>query len=48
MENLIRKGMTMQYGYYFSNNWGYYYSAGYLYCKKMNIPISNEFNIITS
>lgn len=42
MDNSIRKGITAEYGFYFSN-WGYYYfSAGYFYCKKIKEPLSNE------
>jgi hypothetical protein len=40
MQNLIRKGMAAQFGFYFS--WGFYFSAGYLFCQKFKIPISNE------
>lgn len=40
MENLVRKGMAVQFGFYFS--WGFYFSASYLFCKKIKNSISNE------
>ncbi|OFI06074.1 hypothetical protein CLOACE_13290 [Clostridium acetireducens DSM 10703] len=44
MENIIRKGIVEQvYNVYYY--WSFYYSAGYLFYKKiMHIPFSNEFN----
>lgn len=41
MENLIRRGMTRQYSFYF-RNWGYFYNAGFLSCEKFKVPNSNE------
>lgn len=45
MQNLIRKGMAAQFDFYFS--WSFYFSAGYLFCQKFKIPISNECFILT-
>ncbi|HHV71383.1 MAG TPA: hypothetical protein GXX38_02075 [Clostridia bacterium] len=43
MENIIRKGKTVQFNsFYFSYSLGYFYSAGYLCCPKIQTP-SNEF-----
>ncbi|MBV7272930.1 hypothetical protein [Clostridium thailandense] len=42
MKNIIGKGISGKYYFYFS--WGYFYfSAGYLFCKIL-VPIFNEFN----
>ena len=42
MDNIIGKGMSVKLnGFYFINGLGYYFSAGYWYCKKLSIP-SNE------
>lgn len=44
MENIIRKGISKNFYFYFFS-WGYYYfSASYFYCKKIFIPIFDEFN----
>lgn len=40
MDNLLRKGICGV--YYFSFNLGYYFSAGYLFCKKEYNPFPNE------
>lgn len=42
MTNLINRKMTSQYGFYFSNNWGYFYNAGYLAYQKSIIRNFNE------
>lgn len=41
MENLIKRGMTSQYAYYF-RNWGYFFNAGYLAWQKSIWFNSNE------
>lgn len=38
MENIIRKGIVEQ--FYFSYYWGFYFSAGYLFYKKLNNSLS--------
>lgn len=43
MKNLIGKGITREYYFYFSN-WGFYFSAGYSSCENLKIPNSNELN----
>jgi hypothetical protein len=43
MGNIIGKGISGREYLYFS--WSYlYFSAGYFICKKLNIPLHNEFN----
>jgi len=43
MRNIIEKGIRVREYYYF--NWSYlYFSAGYFFCKKLNIPLYNESN----
>lgn len=43
MKNIIGKGIAEKYYYVFS--WGFsFFSAGYLLYKKINIPVSDEFN----
>ncbi|MBP1743273.1 MAG: hypothetical protein H6Q58_251 [Firmicutes bacterium] len=43
MENIIGKGISGKVYFYFS--WGYlYFSAGYFFCKKIYIPLYDEFN----
>lgn len=45
MESIIGKGNAIQLnGFYYSCGLGYYYSAGYLYCKKEYHSQSNEFD----
>ncbi|WP_168198187.1 hypothetical protein [Crassaminicella thermophila] len=41
MEKLIRKENVEQFNSYFS--WGYYFSAGYLFYKKIKMFLSNEY-----
>ena len=36
MDNLLRKGISGI--YYFNFSQGYYFSAGYFACEKINIP----------
>ncbi|MBV7275604.1 hypothetical protein I6U48_22135 [Clostridium sp. PL3] len=43
MKNIIGKGISGKYYFYYS--WSYlYFSAGYFFCKKIFVPIFNEFN----
>jgi hypothetical protein len=52
MENIIRKAISEvnitlqqfvgQFYFSFYFNWGFYFSAGYLFYKKINIKLSNE------
>ncbi|GIM29524.1 hypothetical protein CPJCM30710_21900 [Clostridium polyendosporum] len=43
MKNIIGKGISGKFYFYFS--WGFYFfSAGYFFCTKKLIPISNELN----
>jgi len=43
MENIIGKGISGKYYFYFSLSY-LYFSAGYFFCKKIYIPLYNEFN----
>jgi hypothetical protein len=40
MNRLLGKGIGIV--FYFSFSWGYYYSAGYYYCKKIYSSFSDE------
>lgn len=43
MKNIIGKAINGMFNFVFS--WGFsFFSAGYFLYKKLNIPISNEFN----
>lgn len=44
MKNIIRKGISQKYYFYFFSWSFYYFSAGYFWYKKIYIPTSNEFN----
>ncbi len=42
MDQIIRKETAVQFYFSFYFNWGFYFSAGYLLCKKVWLFLSNE------
>lgn len=40
MQNIIAKGNNAK--YYINYSWGYYYSAGYLFCKNKIFSLYDE------
>jgi len=45
MENIIGKGMSKVFFYYFFSLGYYYFSAGYWYCKKIYASLFDEFDM---
>ncbi|MBP1743264.1 MAG: hypothetical protein H6Q58_242 [Firmicutes bacterium] len=46
MENIIGKGISKVFFYYFFSLGYYYFSAGYWYCKKTCASLLDEFNTL--